>query len=63
MQIIQVYQTEKQEIKKTAMKVLEKIASLLHTGINHNDKLWWNFFFSCLPFLLLLLLPFTLKGN
>lgn len=39
MQIIQVYQTEKQEIKKTAMKVLEKIASLLHTGINHNDKL------------------------
>lgn len=45
MQIIQVYQTEKQEIKKTAMKVLEKIASLLHTGINHNDKLWWNFFF------------------
>lgn len=41
MQIIQVYQTKRQKIKKnqkTTMKVLEKIASLLHTRINHNDE-------------------------
>lgn len=44
MQIIQVYQTKRQKIKKkkknqkTTMKVLEKIASLLRTRINHKDK-------------------------
>lgn len=50
MQIIQVYQTKKARDQKTVMKVLEKIASLLHTGINHNDKLGWNSFLSSFPF-------------
>lgn len=39
MQIIQVDQTKKARDQKRAMEVLEKIASLLHTRINHNDKL------------------------
>lgn len=57
MQIIQVYQTKKQKIKKTTMKVLEKIASLLCTRINHNDKFQWIFFFAFFFFF------GTLKGN